>query len=137
MFLTAFAGRDAAHHFGSICDGLSGVERAFAAGKALHDQARVFIDENAHARPPASFTTFSAASFIPSATVKLKPDSNSISRPFSTLVPSMRITTGTFMFNSRAAVTTPVARVSQRRIPPKILISTAWTPGSERRIRKA
>ena len=31
------------------------------------------------------------------------------------------------MFSSRAAFTTPVASVSQRRMPPKILISTAFT----------
>ena len=31
------------------------------------------------------------------------------------------------MFRSRAAATTPVASVSQRRMPPKMLISTAFT----------
>ena len=89
------------------------------------------------ARPPASATTFSAASFMPSATVKLKPDSARILRPSSTLVPSMRTTMGTWMFSSRAAATTPVASVSQRRMPPKMLISTAFTFLSESRMRKA
>ena len=41
------------------------------------------------------------------------------------------------MFSSRAAATTPVASVSQRRMPPKILISTAFTLVSESRMRKA
>ena len=41
------------------------------------------------------------------------------------------------MFRSRAAATTPVASVSQRRMPPKILISTAFTCWSESRMRNA
>ena len=47
--------------------------------------------------------------------------------PSSTLVPSMRTTMGTWMLRSRAAATTPVASVSQRRMPPKMLIKTAFT----------
>ena len=74
---------------------------------------------------------------MPSATVKFKPESSRILRPSSTLVPSMRTTMGTLMLSSRAAATTPVASVSQRRMPPKILISTAFTCGSESRMRKA
>ena len=41
MLLAALARRDAAHHFGAVGDGLLGVERAFLAGEALHQQARV------------------------------------------------------------------------------------------------
>src|SRR5271155_4578414 len=122
MFLPALARRDASHHLGSVRDGLLRVERAFFAGETLHQQASVFIDQYAHL--PAAFTTFSAASFIPSATVKFNPDSINIFRPNSTFVPSMRTTIGTPTLNSRAAVTTPVAKVSQRKMPPKILIST-------------
>ncbi len=74
---------------------------------------------------------------MPSATVKLNPDSIRILRPSSTLVPSMRTTIGTLIASSCAAATTPVARVSQRRMPPKILISTAFTALSESRMRNA
>jgi len=74
---------------------------------------------------------------MPVATVKFKPESVSIWRPISTLVPSMRTTTGTLTLSCRAAATTPVARVSQRRMPPKMLMRTARTFLSERRMRKA
>src|SRR5579871_6107652 len=124
MFLPALARCDAAHHLRLVRDGLLRVERAFLAGEALHQHARVFVDQDAHA---AAFTTFCAASRIPSATVKSKPDSSKILRPSSTLVPSMRTTIGIATFNSRAAATTPVASVSQRKMPPKILIRTAFT----------
>src|SRR5579884_68906 len=85
----------------------------------------------------ASATTFSAASRIPLATVKFRPESARICRPFSTLVPSSRSTIGTLMSSARAASTTPVASVSTRRMPPKMLISTALTLGSESRMRNA
>src|ERR1700676_4228370 len=134
MSLTALSGGDAPDHLGAVVDGSLRVEAGFAAGESLEDDARVLIDEDAHC---ASLTTFSAASFIPSATVKLNPEDFKISCPFSTLVPSMRTTIGTFTLNSRAAFTTPVARTSQRRMPPKMLMSTAFTPWSERRMRKA
>ncbi len=49
----------------------------------------------------------------------------------------MRTTMGTLTASSRAAATTPVASVSQRRMPPKILISTAFTALSESRMRNA
>src|ERR1035438_8319981 len=49
----------------------------------------------------------------------------------------MRTTMGAAMFRSRAAATTPVASVSQRKMPPKMLISTAFTCGSESRMRNA
>ncbi len=49
----------------------------------------------------------------------------------------MRTTIGTLTLSSRAAATTPVASVSQRRMPPKILISTAFTALSESRMRNA
>ena len=42
MLGAAFAGRDAADHVGAVRDHLLGVESAFAAGEALHDQ-RVFF----------------------------------------------------------------------------------------------
>src|SRR5262245_63065712 len=41
------------------------------------------------------------------------------------------------MLRSRAAATTPLARVSQRRMPPKMLIRTAFTLASLSRMRNA
>src|SRR5215471_3425283 len=139
MFLPAFARRNASHHVRSVRDGLLGVKRSLFPGESLHQQTRVLVHQNAHAAAPcrASRTTFSAASRMPSATVKFKPDSVKICRPCSTFVPSIRTTTGAFTDSSRAAFTTPTASVSQRRMPPKILTSTACTEGSERRIRNA
>src|SRR5579884_4063157 len=117
MLLPAFAGRRSAHHFCSVVDRLLGVESTFAPGETLKQNLGVFVNEYTHC---ASLTTFSAASAIPSATVKLNPDSVRILRPRSTFVPSMRITTGMRMLNSCAAETTPLASVSQRKIPPKM-----------------
>ncbi len=75
MRLTAFARSDAAHDLGAVVDGGLRVEAGFAAREALEDHARVLIHQHAHAATPAptARTTFSAASFIPSATVKLNP----------------------------------------------------------------
>src|SRR6266851_8165720 len=133
----AFSGGNAAHNIRAVFDHLLRVKGAFAAGEALNDQARFFIDENAHRAPPARATTFSAPSFMPSAMVKFNPLSRRICWPRSTLVPSMRTTTGTFTCKSLAAATTPVASTSQRRMPPKILMNTAFTSGSLMRMRKA
>src|SRR5579859_3426320 len=137
MFCSAFCGGDAADHVGAVLNHLLSVEGAFAAGEALHDDFCFFVDENAHRAPPARATTFWAPSLMPSAMVKLRPESRRIFWPSSTLVPSMRTTTGTLSCKSFAAATTPVARTSQRRMPPKMLMKTARTLGSVMRIRKA
>src|SRR5690242_13801652 len=109
MRLAALSRHDASHHLGLVIDGGLRVEARFAPRESLENHPRVLIDENAHL---ASLTTFSAASFMPSATVKLNPESFKISCPLSTLVPSMRTTMGTLTFSSRAALTTPVASTS-------------------------
>src|SRR6266850_1394661 len=132
-----FARSDTANHVRAVFDHLLCVEGAFATGEALDDETRFFVNQNAHRAPPARATTFCAPSFIPSAMVKFKPLSRRICWPTSTLVPSMRTTTGTFNCKSLAAATTPVARTSQRRMPPKILMNTALTSGSLMRMRKA
>src|SRR3984957_20818971 len=121
MLLAAFARRHAADDFSLVGYRLGRVKGRFFSGEALEKHAGIFVDEDAHRARP---TTFCAASNMPSATVKLNPDSRRIFCPNSTLVPSMRTTIGTLMASSRAAATTPVAKVSQRRMPPKILIST-------------
>src|SRR5229473_4616946 len=137
MFRSTFAGSDAADHVCAVLDHLLGMKGAFTAGEALDDQASVFVYKNAHRAPPARATTFCAPSFMPLAMVKFNPLSRRICWPTSTLVPSMRMTTGTFNFRSFAAATTPVARTSQRKMPPKILMNTALTSGSLMRMRKA
>src|SRR5438132_4482975 len=137
LFRSTFARRDPADDACAIFDHLLGVESSFAAGEALDDEASFFVDQDAHRAPPARATTFWAPSFMPSAMVKFKPLSRRIFWPASTLVPSMRMTTGTCRCNSLAAETTPVARTSQRKMPPKILTNTALTSGSLIRMRKA
>src|SRR5580704_14326529 len=137
MLRAAFAGRDTADHLRSVLDHLLRVKTAFTTGETLHQHARVLADENAHRAPPASFTTFSAPSFIPAAMVKFSPELRRISCPCFTLVPSMRTTTGILNLNSFAAFTTPLARTSQRRMPPKIFTNTALTLGSLSKMRKA
>src|SRR5207244_9783156 len=89
----SFAGRHAADNLRSIFCASFGMKCAFTPGDALHDDPRRFVYENAHAALAAA-TTFSAASFIVSATMKFSPDSFNISLPCSTFVPSSRNTTG-------------------------------------------
>src|ERR1700751_2519068 len=134
---TTLTGRHSGNHFRVVIKHLLRVKTAFATGDALHDDACVLVDQNAHRAPSASATTFCAPSFMPLAIVKLKPELRKISWPFSTLVPSMRTTTGTLNLSSFAAFTTPLASTSQRRIPPKIFTKTAFTLGSLSRMRKA
>ena len=70
----AFAGRDAADDFGAVLDHLLRVERAFAAGQALHEELCFLVDQDAHRAPPARATTFSAPSFMSRAMVKFRPE---------------------------------------------------------------
>ena len=82
MRLTALARRHAAHHLGAVSDGLLGVETCLRAGEALKQDSSVLIYQYAHALTSlAASTTFSAASRIPSATVKLNPEFFKISCP--------------------------------------------------------
>src|SRR5216684_6624295 len=95
MLCSAFTRCDAADDVGRVLDHLLSVKGAFAAGKTLHDDFSLFVYKHTHRAPPARATTFWAPSFMPSAMVKLRPDSRRIFWPSSTLVPSMRTTTGT------------------------------------------
>src|SRR6266705_1342033 len=72
-----------------------------------------------------------------SAFVSARPDSASICLPSSTLVPSIRTTTGSRRPSFRMAAMTPAASRSQRRMPPKTLMNTVFTLGSDERIRNA
>ena len=54
----AFAGGDSADNFGAVFGAGFGVERAFAAGQALRDDARGFIDQNAHSKFSGAMSRF-------------------------------------------------------------------------------
>src|SRR6185503_8997414 len=114
----ALARRHAADHLRAVLAAADRVEGAVLA-HPLHEQARLASDQHAHDdAPAAAATTFCAASVMSSAVAKLRPDSHSISLPFSSLLPFMRITTGTRTPRSRTAAITPSASTSQRRMPP-------------------
>src|SRR5713226_1052530 len=134
----AFARRHPAHDLGAVLLAAGGVEGAFLAGDALHQHARVLVDQHAHARAlRASSTTFFAPSPMSSAITRARPDSASIFLPCSTLVPSARNTTGSFRPSFFTAEMMPSASRSTLRIPPNTLMKTAFTLGSEERMRKA
>src|SRR5690606_26585518 len=90
-------------------------------GQALRDDLRLLADEDAHAAPPASETTFDAASRRSSAGTIESPLSLSICLPFSTFVPSSLTTTGTLTSSSFTAAITPSAIRSHRTILQKLL----------------
>src|SRR5262249_2523310 len=111
--LPALSGGDPGDDVRAVLDRLLGVERPLLTGQALAEQGGPRPDENGHHALPAAATAFSAASRIPSATTKARPEDLRISRPCSTLVPSSLTTTGTLTPTSFAAATTPSATTSQ------------------------
>src|SRR5712691_334093 len=134
----AFARRDAAHDLGAVFLAAQGVESALFARDPLHQHPRGLIHEDAHGRALlANSTTFFAPEPMSSALTKLRPDSASIFLPCSTLVPSTRTTTGSLSPSFLTAAIRPSASRSPRRMPPKTLMNTALTLGSEERMRKA
>src|SRR5258708_2326512 len=137
MLGATLAGSHAANNVGAVFDHLPGVKTALTSRESLDEEARLFVDEDTHRAPPASATTFSAPSFMPSAIPKWRPESRRIFFPSSTFVPSSRTTMGILSCKSLAAATTPVARTSQRRMPPKMLMKTARTEESLIKIVKA
>ncbi len=102
----ALAGRHAADELGAVVERLLGMERALLAGEALRDDFRVLVDDvritldawDSSLRLGAwrLATAFCAASLRSSAGVIARPEFASSSRPFSTLVPCRRTTTGIF-----------------------------------------
>ena len=75
----------------------------------------------------ASSTTFLAPSPMSSAITRARPDSASIFLPSSTLVPSIRRTTGSLRPSFFTAAIMPSASRSTRRMPPNTLMNTALT----------
>src|SRR6266478_2439972 len=78
MLGAALSWSHATHYVGSVLDHLLRVKSAFATGETLHNQFGLFIYQNAHRATSARATTFCAPSFMPSAIVKLRPDSRRI-----------------------------------------------------------
>ena len=111
--LPRLARGDPGDHLGAVGDAGPGVKLALLAGDPLHHYPRVLVDEDAHvilssegsARCPESgargqraiAATFCAASLRSAAVIRLRPDSARMRRPSSTLVPSIRTTTGTLI----------------------------------------
>src|SRR5436189_176072 len=138
--LAALARRHPAHDLGAVVAAAEGVELALFAGDALDDETGVVVDPDRHLYipPRAAATAFSAAEAMSSATMNLKLALRRISRPCSTLVPSRRTMTGSLTLpSSSIAPTTPLAILSVRAMPPKMLIITALVLASETRMRKA
>src|SRR5207244_669582 len=99
--------------------------------------ARGLVDQDAQRDPFASATTLRAPSPMSVAVTNRSPDSASIRLPSSTFVPSIRTTTGRRRPSFLAAAIRPSARRSTRRMPPKTLMKTAFTLGSDERMRNA
>ncbi|KAF4531030.1 hypothetical protein B566_EDAN019324 [Ephemera danica] len=103
------------------------MEKPFFTSKPLDKHPATCVDQNTHAVLRVRWVISWAASPMEEAKIKSSPDSCSTRRPSSILVPSMRITTGRLSPILCAAFTMPRATISQRKIPPKIFISTPRT----------
>src|SRR5712691_9595440 len=110
-----------------VGDGVEHRDRAVAAGNALHHQAGLLIDEDAHAAFALATACFTASSMSVSAG---KPARVRICTASSSLVPVSRMTSGSLSGNWRVAWTMPLATSSQRVMPPKMLNRMARTLGS-------
>src|SRR5207247_3282914 len=138
----------------AVCDHLPGVEGALVPGKALDNDTRLLVEQDAHAVltpcPPLpsgegacttfplsgterglggedrrAATTFSAASESVSAVRIGRPLSVRMRRPSSTLVPASRTTSGTGTCTSRTAWSAPRPTQSQPLIPQHTFTRTA------------
>src|SRR5262249_54036311 len=119
-------GRHAGHHLGAVGQHLLGVEAAVAAGDPLHDQARVAVDQDAHAATSCALAiTVRTPSSIDM--VAARPFSERIFRASSSLVPVRRMTRGTCSGELSSDCTMPRATSSQRVMPPKMLNRIART----------
>src|SRR5919205_3129447 len=132
MGAPALPRRDASDHLRAVGDRLLTMEGALAAGDTLADHLRGAVDQYGHQRAPFTAPTiFLAASSRSSAGITFSPDSRRIALPCSTFVPSRRTTSGTCSPTSFTAAMTPLAMMSQRMMPPKILTRMPCTLGSE------
>src|SRR5438876_9137961 len=133
MLLSAPARGHAAHQLRAVGDRRLRMKGSLLAGKSLADDARIAVDQDAHALPfAASATTLRAASVRSLAAVIVSPLLASMARAACAFVPSSRTTTGTLTPTFFTALITPSAIRSQRTMPPKMFTSTARTFGFER-----
>src|SRR5580698_9827179 len=111
---------------------LIGVDHANCVRRTCESQTKPYRKpEHLHAAFLTALTIFCAASSRSSAEMTLRPDLLMISLPSATLVPSSRTTSGTRKPTSLTAATTPSAMISQRMMPPKMLIKIPFTFGSD------
>src|SRR2546427_723799 len=108
MLAAALPRGHAAQDVRAVRDHLPGVEGALVPGKALDNDARLLVEQDAHAgfvvgADRRAATTFSAASESVSAVRIGRPLSVRMRRPSSTLVPASRTTSGTETCTSRTA----------------------------------
>src|SRR5439155_6643416 len=132
--LAAFSRRDPGDHLGAVSEHLPRVERAVPTGDPLHHEARLLVDEDAHAALALVTACLTASSMSVRAE---KPALVRIAIASSSFVPVRRITSGTLSGNCAVACTMPFATSSPRVMPPKILKRMARTLGSAVMIRSA
>src|SRR6266403_4743783 len=105
---------------------------ALLACKTLTNHEGILVDQNAHECAPAMLTAFLAASVRSLAGVMASPLVARISLAKGALVPSRRTMTGILTPTSLTAAIIPSAIMSQRTMPPNILIKIAVTLGLDR-----
>src|ERR1041385_2401976 len=132
-YTTLFRSRDDVRPVG---DHLPRVERAVPAGDALHQEARVLVDEDAHAARAFAAATARFTAWSMSVRAE-KPAAVRIWTASASFVPVSRITRGTLRESWRVASTMPFATSSHRVMPPKMLNRIAVTFGSAVMMRSA
>src|SRR3954470_15860191 len=131
--LAALPGSDPSYHRRPVRTVPERVERALRARDALHHQLGIGADEDAHAAAAASRAASSAAaSIVATGTIRGCAASVRIRRPSSAFVPSSRTTIGTVASTWPSASRIPFATTSHRVIPPKMLMNTHRTEGSDK-----
>src|SRR4029079_19076322 len=129
--LAALARRHAGDERGPVLEHRPAVELALEAGDALDDEARVAVDEDAHAATPlAAATAFAAASSRLCAVTKLAASSSSAAS--AAFVPTILTTIGTSRSCWARASIRPRATSSPRVMPPKMFTRIALTLASSR-----
>src|ERR1700719_1284907 len=118
---------DATHHFSRARNALFRVQGPLLADGALTNEPGVLVDQNTHECAPAIATALVAASVRSRAAVMARPLFARISRARGAFVPSSRTITGILTTTSLTAAMMPSAIMSQRTMPPKILMRMAVT----------
>src|SRR5208282_2573858 len=114
----------ARHHVRAERAHLPGVDGALVARDPLDDHPSAFVDEDRHDLPRAASTA--AWAEARRSETEVTPADRRISIPSFSLLPRILAISGNFSLGGtcRIASTSPVATVSQRVTPPKILRNT-------------